>query len=70
MVKLKLEVALIVIVLFYPVKHLTTGEGGAITTNSKATRTHGMNRNESMARDEKGNVNPWYYEMHSLGFNY
>ena len=66
---------------FHPVKHLTTGEGGAITTNSKEIyekllelRTHGMNRNvfinESMARDEKGNVNPWYYEMHSLGFNY
>ena len=66
---------------FHPVKHLTTGEGGAITTNSKEIyekllelRTHGMNRNvfinEFMARDEKGNVNPWYYEMHSLGFNY
>jgi UDP-4-amino-4,6-dideoxy-N-acetyl-beta-L-altrosamine transaminase len=66
---------------FHPVKHLTTGEGGAITTNSKEIyekllqlRMHGMERvhflDESMAKDEKGNVNPWYYEMHSLGFNY
>jgi len=66
---------------FHPVKHLTTGEGGAITTNSKEIyekllelRMHGMNRitfeNESMAYDEKGNLNPWYYEMYSLGFNY
>jgi UDP-4-amino-4,6-dideoxy-N-acetyl-beta-L-altrosamine transaminase len=66
---------------FHPVKHLTTGEGGAITTNSKEIfekllelRMHGMERvnflDESMAKDEKGNLNPWYYEMHSLGFNY
>lgn len=66
---------------FHPVKHLTTGEGGAITTNSKEIyekllelRMHGMNRtsfkDESMSKDEKGNSNPWYYEMHSLGFNY
>jgi dTDP-4-amino-4,6-dideoxygalactose transaminase len=66
---------------FHPVKHLTTGEGGAITTNSKEIyekllqlRMHGIERvnflDETMAKDEKGNVNPWYYEMHSLGFNY
>ena len=66
---------------FHPVKHLTTGEGGAITTNSETLykkllqlRMHGMERSSfedsSMAVDEKGNANPWYYEMHSLGFNY
>lgn len=66
---------------FHPVKHLTTGEGGAITTNSKEMyekllqfRMHGMERenflDKEMAYDEKGNVNPWYYEMHSLGYNY
>lgn len=66
---------------FHPVKHLTTGEGGAITTNSKEfyeklleLRMHGMNRtffkNESLSKDERGNINPWYYEMHSLGYNY
>lgn len=54
---------------FHPVKHITTGEGGAITTNSKEIyekllelRSHGMKRFPDIA--------PWYYEMHSLGFNY
>ena len=54
---------------FHPVKHITTGEGGAITTNSKEIyekllelRAHGIKRLPEFA--------PWYYEMHSLGFNY
>ncbi|MCT7472474.1 UDP-4-amino-4,6-dideoxy-N-acetyl-beta-L-altrosamine transaminase [Aliarcobacter cryaerophilus] len=54
---------------FHPVKHITTGEGGAITTNSKEIyekllelRAHGIKRFPDAA--------PWYYEMHSLGFNY
>jgi len=66
---------------FHPVKHLTTGEGGAVTTNSKdiyervlRLRTHGIVRdgfvNDDMAYDAKGNRNPWYYEMQELGFNY
>ncbi len=66
---------------FHPVKHLTTGEGGAVTTNSKEIydrvmklRTHGIVRDgfteDSMAYDEKGNHNPWYYEMQDLGYNY
>lgn len=53
---------------FHPVKHLTTGEGGAITTNSKEVyeklllmRNHGMSKREGLA--------PWEYEMISLGFN-
>lgn len=54
---------------FHPVKHITTGEGGAITTNSKEIyekllilRTHGMTPQTDIA--------PWYYEMNELGFNY
>ena len=54
---------------FHPVKHITTGEGGAVTTNSKEIyekllelRAHGIKRLPDFA--------PWYYEMHSLGFNY
>ena len=54
---------------FHPVKLITTGEGGAITTNSEtiykkliALRSHGMIKEESM--------DPWEYEMRSLGFNY
>jgi len=54
---------------FHPVKHLTTGEGGAVTTNSKeiyekllTLRGHGMVRTPDMK--------PWEYEMRELGFNY
>ena len=54
---------------FHPVKHMTTGEGGAITTNSKeiyekllVLRGHGMVKTPEMK--------PWEYEMRELGFNY
>jgi len=54
---------------FHPVKLITTGEGGAITTNSKNIyekiinlRSHGMFKSDSMK--------PWEYEMRNLGFNY
>jgi len=54
---------------FHPVKHLTTAEGGAITTNSKelyekllVLRNHGMVKTAEMK--------PWEYEMQELGFNY
>ena len=54
---------------FHPVKHLTTAEGGAITTNDKETyekllilRGHGMVKTPEMK--------PWEYEMQELGFNY
>lgn len=54
---------------FHPVKHMTTGEGGAITTNSKEIysklirlRAHGMVKTSDMK--------PWEYEMQTLGFNY
>ena len=68
---------------FHPVKHITTGEGGMITTHSQEMadkmrlfRTHGITRKpgEFMLTDEShdadGSVNPWYYEMQELGFNY
>ncbi|MCA1933720.1 MAG: UDP-4-amino-4,6-dideoxy-N-acetyl-beta-L-altrosamine transaminase [Calditerrivibrio sp.] len=66
---------------FHPVKHITTGEGGAITTNDEKVyeklirlRSHGILRedfqNTDMAYDKDGNLNPWYYEMTDLGFNY
>ena len=54
---------------FHPVKHLTTGEGGVVTTNSKEIykkllmlRNHGMVKSQTMK--------PWEYEMRELGFNY
>lgn len=59
---------------FHPVKHITTGEGGAIVTNDpelarklRNFRTHGIVRGEQMAghHDE-----PWFYEQQELGYNY
>ncbi len=54
---------------FHPVKHITTAEGGAITTNSKkihekllSLRNHGMIKTSDMK--------PWEYAMTMLGFNY
>jgi UDP-4-amino-4,6-dideoxy-N-acetyl-beta-L-altrosamine transaminase len=59
---------------FHPVKHITTGEGGAVTTNDPALRdrlarfrSHGITRNPAEMRVNEG---PWYYEQHDLGFNY
>jgi len=59
---------------FHPVKNMTTGEGGAVTTNSKKLyekllllRSHGVTKNPSLFSKNPG---PWYYEMQSLGFNY
>ncbi|MGB9236287.1 MAG: UDP-4-amino-4,6-dideoxy-N-acetyl-beta-L-altrosamine transaminase [Terriglobales bacterium] len=58
---------------FHPVKHLTTGEGGMVTTNDarlaetlRSFRNHGIN-SEARQRQESGE---WFYEMVALGFNY
>lgn len=59
---------------FHPVKHLTTGEGGMITTNNeklyerlKVLRTHGITKDPDRLHENHGG---WYYEMQELGFNY
>lgn len=59
---------------FHPVKHITTGEGGVITTNNQhfyekliLFRNHGITRDLNKLN---GNHMPWYYEMQSLGYNY
>ncbi|MBT6938256.1 MAG: UDP-4-amino-4,6-dideoxy-N-acetyl-beta-L-altrosamine transaminase [Candidatus Marinimicrobia bacterium] len=59
---------------FHPVKQITTGEGGAITTNNKdiykkllTLRTHGMTKDKELLKENHGG---WYYEMQELGFNY
>ncbi len=58
---------------FHPVKSITTGEGGAITTNEiglyrrlKELRSHGITKTPP----EGESWAPWSYEMRSLGFNY
>ncbi len=68
---------------FHPVKTITMGEGGVITTNDEKLaerlfqlRQGGMTKNadgfvqEDLARDDSGVLNPWYYEMHEPGLNY
>ncbi|GIN59607.1 spore coat protein [Lederbergia ruris] len=59
---------------FHPVKHITTGEGGMITTNHRKYyeklcqfRSHGITRDRGKMKSNHG---PWYYEMQNLGFNY
>lgn len=58
---------------FHPVKHLTTGEGGMVTTNDarladtlRKFRNHGIS-SEARERQREGQ---WHYEMVLLGFNY
>ena len=60
---------------FHPVKHITTGEGGMITTNRKdmyellrILRTHGITKDPS--KFSTNHNEPWYQEMQYLGFNY
>ncbi len=60
---------------FHPVKTVTSGEGGAVLTNSEAFykklllyRSHGITRDpEQMVHEPDG---PWYYEQTALGMNY
>ena len=76
----------------HPVKGVTAGEGGIVTTNKKSladsirkNRSHGIYKgnfdfpgvsqadenivNKDEAFYDEG-LNPWYYEMQTLGFNY
>jgi len=70
---------------FHPVKTLTTGEGGAITTNDpvlaqqlRKLRSHGIERDLAHfvglrydGEDAKDlESGPWVYEQHCLGYNY
>lgn len=58
---------------FHPVKHITTGEGGMITTDTEAYaqrlrifRNHGI----TSSPRERASRNAWFYEMIDLGYNY
>jgi UDP-4-amino-4,6-dideoxy-N-acetyl-beta-L-altrosamine transaminase len=67
---------------FHPVKSITTGEGGMVTTNDYdlyksllRLRSHGINKLNDEFQDlilsrTAGTTNPWYYEMIELGYNY
>lgn len=59
---------------FHPVKPITTGEGGMVTTNDERLykrlvlfRSHGITRDEGMMTQNQG---AWYYQQLELGYNY
>ena len=61
---------------FHPVKTVTAGEGGAITTNDDElyrklvlAHTHGITHEEDLMEDLP-HEGPWYYEQIALGYNY
>lgn len=61
---------------FHPVKNITCGEGGAITTNNDElhkklvlAHTHGITHDDQLM-EEAPHEGIWYYEQISLGFNY
>jgi perosamine synthetase len=58
---------------FHPVKHITTGEGGLVTTDNSEFakrmarfRNHGINTDYRI-REQRAT---WHYEMIDLGYNY
>ena len=58
---------------FHPVKHLTTGEGGMITTDSselserlKSFRNHGIDADYRQRQKQSS----WIYDVADLGYNY
>lgn len=62
---------------FHPVKTITTGEGGAVTTDDdnlarrlRLFRTHGITKERGEFVQSDLEHGPWYYEMQELGFNY
>ncbi len=59
---------------FYATKHITTAEGGMVTTGDRAlaekiavASLHGMNRDAWKRYDKSGS---WFYEIHEMGFKY
>jgi perosamine synthetase len=58
---------------FHPVKHLTTGEGGMVTTDRAdfaESLRHFRNHGISTDARQRQSAGQWYYEMTVLGFNY
>jgi perosamine synthetase len=60
---------------FHPVKHLTTGEGGMVTTDDpdlfnrlRTFRNHGIDQDARQRQDRSEGA--WFYEMRDLGYNY
>lgn len=67
------EIADLTVFSFHPVKHITTGEGGMVVTNTaelaermRRFRNHGI----STDHRQRESLATWFYEMTELGFNY
>lgn len=57
----------------HPVKHITTGEGGVVTTNDEQLasrmrrfRNHGI----TLTATERASSHSWAYDVEDIGFNY
>ena len=58
---------------FHPVKHITTGEGGMITTDdADLAQRMFIFRNHGITTDhrQRESLGSWFYEMVDLGYNY
>jgi len=66
---------------FHPVKHVTTGEGGAVlfggprgaerAEHARRLRAHGVARDPAARPfDDSVDAPPWFAPMHELGYNY
>ena len=60
---------------FFPTKNITTGEGGAVSSNNpelldkaKKFARHGLIRDKN--RMKNPNEGPWHQEVHAFGLNY
>ncbi len=60
---------------FHPVKIITSGEGGCVTTNNptlakkmQSLRSHGITKDSAEFKYKSNDS--WYYEQHTLGYNY
>jgi UDP-4-amino-4,6-dideoxy-N-acetyl-beta-L-altrosamine transaminase len=61
---------------FHPVKHITTAEGGAVTTDDpelcerlRLFRSHGITKDPARIQRRGGSPGPWYCEQVELGHN-
>ncbi len=67
------SIADITVFSFHPVKHITTGEGGMVTTSDpNLAETLRRFRNHGISSDarQRQSAGQWHYEMVLLGFNY
>lgn len=65
---------------FHPIKHITTGEGGALLTNDKSVyeravrmRHHGIVKNPATTTERRLKPylsEPWFYDIPEVGYNY